>query len=138
MTEEIIQEEINRIYDRDENGNKVKNQLDWQTLIASDTIEFYVERTSWWIHRYRKSWFFQLPFSGQGFLFCIHLTFNKTSWYYRYTSRAFRDNFQCWSRGDNGQNPIIVTSNPVLLQSLNQHPESLGYEVSVFILLCLC
>ena len=28
MTEEIVQEEINRIYDRDENGNKVKNQLD--------------------------------------------------------------------------------------------------------------
>ena len=28
MTEEIKQEEINRIYDRDENGNKVKNQLD--------------------------------------------------------------------------------------------------------------
>ena len=25
---EIVQEEINRIYDRDENGNKVKNQLD--------------------------------------------------------------------------------------------------------------
>ena len=28
MTEEIKQEEINRIYDRDEDGNKVKNQLD--------------------------------------------------------------------------------------------------------------
>jgi len=28
MTEEITQEEIKRIYDRDENGNKVKNQLD--------------------------------------------------------------------------------------------------------------
>ena len=28
MTEEIKQEEIIRIYDRDENGNKVKNQLD--------------------------------------------------------------------------------------------------------------
>jgi len=28
MTEEIKQEEIVRIYDRDENGNKVKNQLD--------------------------------------------------------------------------------------------------------------
>jgi len=28
MTEEITQVEINRIYDRDENGNKVKNQLD--------------------------------------------------------------------------------------------------------------
>jgi len=28
MPEEIVQEEINRIYDRDENGNKVKNQLD--------------------------------------------------------------------------------------------------------------
>jgi len=28
MTEEIAQEEIVRIYDRDENGNKVKNQLD--------------------------------------------------------------------------------------------------------------
>jgi len=28
MPEEITQEEINRIYDRDENGNKVKNQLD--------------------------------------------------------------------------------------------------------------
>ena len=27
MTEEITQEEINRIYDRDEDGNKVKNQL---------------------------------------------------------------------------------------------------------------
>ena len=43
MTEEIKQEEIKRIYDRDENGNKVKNQLDWQTLIASATIEFYVD-----------------------------------------------------------------------------------------------
>ena len=42
MTEEIIQEEINRIYDRDENGNKVKNQLDWQNIITSATIEFYV------------------------------------------------------------------------------------------------
>jgi len=28
MPEEIVQEEINRIYDRDENGNVVKNQLD--------------------------------------------------------------------------------------------------------------
>jgi len=28
MTEETTQEEINRIYDRDEDGNKVKNQLD--------------------------------------------------------------------------------------------------------------
>lgn len=28
MTEEIIQEEIVRIYDRDEYGNIVKNQLD--------------------------------------------------------------------------------------------------------------
>ena len=28
MTEETTQEEIVRIYDRDENGNKVKNQLD--------------------------------------------------------------------------------------------------------------
>jgi len=28
MPEETTQEEINRIYDRDENGNKVKNQLD--------------------------------------------------------------------------------------------------------------
>jgi hypothetical protein len=28
MSEEIIQEEINRIYDRDENGKPVKNQLD--------------------------------------------------------------------------------------------------------------
>ena len=27
MAEEITQEEINRIYDRDEDGNKVKNQL---------------------------------------------------------------------------------------------------------------
>jgi len=28
MTEEITQEEINRIYDRDENGNPVRKQLD--------------------------------------------------------------------------------------------------------------
>jgi len=28
MTEETTQEEIKRIYDRDEDGNKVKNQLD--------------------------------------------------------------------------------------------------------------
>jgi len=28
MPEEIVQEDINRIYDRDENGNVVKNQLD--------------------------------------------------------------------------------------------------------------
>jgi len=28
MPEETTQEEIVRIYDRDENGNKVKNQLD--------------------------------------------------------------------------------------------------------------
>jgi len=28
MTEETTQEEIKRIYDRDENGNIVKNQLD--------------------------------------------------------------------------------------------------------------
>ena len=27
------------------------------------------------------------PVSGQGFLFCMHLTFNKTSWYYRDTSK---------------------------------------------------
>ena len=42
MPEEIVQEEINRIYDRDENGNRVKNQLDWQNIITSATIEFYV------------------------------------------------------------------------------------------------
>ena len=42
MPEEVVQEEIVRIYDRDENGNKVKNQLDWQSVIASVTIELYV------------------------------------------------------------------------------------------------
>ena len=43
MTEEIVQEEIVRIYDRDEYGNKVKNQLDWQNQVANATIEFYVD-----------------------------------------------------------------------------------------------
>jgi hypothetical protein len=43
MTEEIVQEEINRIYDRDENGNKVKNQLDWHNQVADATIELYVD-----------------------------------------------------------------------------------------------
>ena len=41
MPEDIIQEEIVRIYDRDENGNVAKNQLDWHYVIASATIEFY-------------------------------------------------------------------------------------------------
>ena len=39
---EEIQEEIVRIYDRDENGNVVKNQLDWQNIITHDTLIFYV------------------------------------------------------------------------------------------------
>ena len=68
MTEEITQEEIKRIYDRDENGNKVKNQLDWHTVITYAKLVFYEVHLRDF-HRYRKSWFFQLPFSGQGFLF---------------------------------------------------------------------
>ena len=43
MAEEIKQEEINRIYDRDEDGNKVKNQLDWHNQLADVIIEFYVD-----------------------------------------------------------------------------------------------
>ena len=42
MTEETVQEEIVRIYDRDEYGNIVKNQLDWQNIITSATIKLYV------------------------------------------------------------------------------------------------
>ena len=42
MPEKTVQEEIVRIYDRDENGNVVKNQLDWHNQVADATIEFYV------------------------------------------------------------------------------------------------
>ena len=43
MTEEILEEEIVRIYDRDEDGNVIINKQDWQNIITHATLVFYVD-----------------------------------------------------------------------------------------------